>query len=508
MNFTSFHFLGFFVVTIIIGHWLKNRKQRIFFLVASYYFYGVFEPYYLILIFFSTLWDYVAALGIAARRAGKTSGLGRLPERGWLTASLILNLGLLGYFKYTNFGLTILNDVHPLGNTIFAWPFLNILLPVGISFYTFQSMSYTIDVYRGLIPARQSLVDFALYVSFFPQLVAGPIVRADTFFNQLDDRLPIGPDDIIVGLTRILVGFFRKLVLSDNLAPLVTEVFLRHNEHGPLDIWIASMGFAWQIYLDFAGYTDIARGLARLFGFEFNINFLYPMAARNITDHWQRWHISFTTWLRDYIYIPLGGSRGHPVRVQFNIVLVWLFGGVWHGPAYHFVAWGLWQAVMQLVHRYYSRTTLRAFLNERGGLTYNIVSRIFLFFNLNFGFIWFRAPDMQVATNMQGRLFGGYQAYDAIREIWNWVRGRGSLEAAILHWQGPAGWAAPDSQYSIFAGVLALYFVYEITFNHLQLEYFWKPENRSKLIVLLILLIFFILVFTPAESPNFAYFQF
>jgi hypothetical protein len=232
------------------------------------------------------------------------------------------------------------------------------------------------------------------------------------------------------------------------------------------------------------------------------------MAAKNITDHWTRWHISFTTWLRDYIYIPLGGSRLHPARVNLNIIIVWLFGGVWHGPAYHFVAWGLWQAAMQLIHRSYSRTRIRAWLNEKGGLPYGIFSRLFLFFNLNFGFIWFRAPDMLVATDMQGRLFGLYRLSDALKALPAWLGGRTDFSAVQGFLSVPENVALRPTEYAPYALLLAFYFVYEYVFNHFQLEYFWKPENRRKLILLLISLVFAILVFSSPESPNFAYFQF
>ncbi|MCB1138420.1 MAG: MBOAT family protein [Leptospiraceae bacterium] len=495
MNFTSFHFVFFFFTTLVLGHLLKGRPQRIFLLAVSYYFYGVFEPYYLILILFSTAWDYLAGLAIAYRRqweqnGGSRSLIARLPARFYLTASIIINLALLGYFKYTNFGITMLNDAHPLGNTVFAFPAESILLPVGISFYTFQSMSYTIDVYRGVLEARRDPVDFALYVTFFPQLVAGPIVRATTFLKQLDEGYSIGKNDIIVGVTRIIVGFFRKLVLSDNLAPVVNQVFGNPAGYGTLDIWVASLAFGWQIYLDFAGYTDIARGVARLFGYEFEINFLYPMAASSITDHWSRWHISLTTWIRDYVFIPLGGSRVGPIRTYLNIGVVWLATGIWHGAAYHFVAWGIWQFVMIAIHRVYGLSALGQRMRETGGLLYGIASRILLFFCLSFGFIWFRAPDMSTATLMQGRKFG----FENLNE--SFVFNSKLLSLSNLH------------GLKEFIALLILLWVYELFFNKYQLEYFWKPENRKKLIGILIGMLYLIIAMTPAETPNFLYFQF
>lgn len=486
MNFTSLHFVAFFFVTLILGHLLKGRPQRIFLLLASYYFYGVFEPAYLILVLFSTLFDYIAGLGIShSRNDSKSDLFARIRPGIWLAGSIVINLSLLGYFKYTNFGIEVLNDLHPLGDTPFGFAAADILLPVGISFYTFQSMSYTIDVYRENLEARKSFIDFALYVTFFPQLVAGPIVRATTFLQQLDQPKQIRIEDIKVGVTRIAVGFFRKLVLSDNLAFVVESVFGNPASYGTLDIWIASFAFGWQIYLDFAGYTDIARGVARLFGYEFEINFLYPMAASSILDHWSRWHISLTTWLRDYLYIPLGGSKVSTARTYINIGIVWLATGIWHGPAYHYVAWGIWQFVMIIIHRQYSATRVGKYLQESGGLWWAIGSRVLLFFCLNFGFIWFRAPDMATATLMHGRQFG-FENLNA-----------GFTMASMQ-----------PSVFSEFIVFLALLWVYELSFNKIKLDYFWKPENERKLILLLIVLIFMILSLSPTETPDFIYFQF
>lgn len=507
MNFTSFHFVAFFGITLLLGHFLKNRTQRLFLLLASYYFYGVFEPWYLVLILSSTIWDYVAAIGIEHARTGpETKGpsntdhssalpfpfLAAISPKAWLFSSLIFNLGLLGYFKYTNFGIEIYNDVQPLGDTYFAWPFENILLPVGISFYTFQSLSYTIDVYRGLIGARRSFIDFAMYVAFFPQLVAGPIVRATTFFEQLDQRLAVRRQDMVIGMTRIVTGLFRKLVLSDNLAIVVNTVFGNPQNYGVLDTWIAGFAFGFQIYLDFAGYTDIARGVARLFGFEFDVNFRYPMAATNITDHWKRWHISLTTWIRDYVYIPLGGSRVGPVRLYSNILIIWVLTGIWHGPAYHFVFWGIWQAAMLLSHRFYTKTALPSLLS-RGGLVYTGASWVLTMFSLNFGFIFFRAPDMAVATQMIGRLF--------------------SIENLHSFWQSgfqvlPAITNLPDSVYSSYAILLGLYALYDFYFDRFKEGELESDRYKIRLTVITTLMIFAILTLGSPDTPSFMYFQF
>ena len=526
MNFTSFHFVGFFTVTIILGHLLKNRIQRIFLLLASYYFYGVFEPWYLVLIISSTLIDYFAGMGIEAGRLSREGSIdkARYPALSffgpkiWLFISIAMNLSLLGYFKYTNFGIEVFNDLQPYGDTMFAWPATYILLPIGISFYTFQSMSYTIDVYRGVLTPRKDIVDFALYVAFFPQLVAGPIVRATTFLSQLDERLSIRKNDIIVGVTRIVVGFFRKLVLADNMGMVVNTVFANPERYGPVDIWLAGIGFAFQIYLDFAGYTDIARGVARLFGFEFEINFLYPMSARNIIDHWNRWHLSLTTWIRDYVFIPLGGSRVGHIKLYFNVFFIWFLTGIWHGPAYHFVVWGLWQAVMITIYRLYKNTRLHDVLNDKGGFVYDVLARITTMFFLTFGFIWFRAETMTKATFMQGRLFALHDLPRALTSFKAFLFNDGTWAAVKLHLFGPAtngtGTVTPVLKsflvpvHTDYLVLLFLYFIYEYIFKRLQLEYFWKPKNKRKLICLMIFMIFCIIVFASPDTPNFMYFQF
>lgn len=527
MTFTTFHFAGFFIVTIILGHILKGRWQRIFLLIASYYFYGVYEPVYLWLILISSLYDYIAAIGIESRRSFKSSKSGNwwenllalLPVRVWLGLSAVLNLSLLGYFKYTNFGIEVMNDVmgndgSAIGGFVFYWPAINILLPIGISFYTFQSLSYTIDVYRGSMKARRNAVDFLLYVSFFPQLVAGPIVRAETFFRNLDDRLPVNTQDIIIGFSRIVVGFFRKLVLADNLGVVVATGFSPevYTTLSPVQVWLVSWAFGFQIYFDFAGYTDIARGVARLFGFEFDINFHYPMAASNIKEHWQRWHISLTTWIRDYVYIPLGGSRVSKWRFYCNIFLIWALTGIWHGPAYHFIAWGILQGILLIGHMIYSNTRLHYWLNsfreshDWKGKTiffnYAVFSRFLLLFFLYFGFIYFRAPNMQMAHVMIGRGFGLTDFQSQLNHLWefDFLAFWNSFQFGISNFS--------DRISGSYWWLLGLVAFYEYFFNHFQLEYFWKEENRRKLIALLCFLILCTLVFALPEAPGFIYFAF
>ncbi|MBE7413546.1 MAG: MBOAT family protein [Leptospiraceae bacterium] len=469
MLFNSVHFLGFFLVTIVIGNILKQRPQRIFLLFASFYFYMAWNINFIVLLLSSTVLDYLVALGI------DKVGASEKQRKLLLSLSIFGNLGLLSYFKYTNFLLGVVGDLNFINS--YRFPIYNITLPVGISFYTFQSMSYTIDVYRKQIEARKSFIDFSLYVAFFPQLVAGPIVRATTFFRDLDDRLNILNEDIQIAISRILIGFTRKIVFADNLGKVVDETFRNYSMMNPLEIWTGAIAFGWQIYFDFAGYTDIAIGVARLFGFKFDANFQFPMTVRNISEHWTKWHISFTTWIRDYIFIPLGGSRGSVLFTYRNIFITWLFGGVWHGAAYHYIAWGVWQGIMITIHREYSKTKLREFFHSKGGLIYNIFSRFLTMYCLGFGFVMFRAETMTKAWEMiQSMLF--LKNISQIKRYANW-------EYGVL---------------------LIICFFASSFFSKRNIEF--MATSKNKLTYLNIAAIFLLLIFGVTESQNFLYFAF
>ncbi len=398
MLFNSVQFLVFFPLILLLSGLLKKKDNlvRILLLLASLYFYMAWNVNFIFLLLVSIVIDYFIALEIQKTEDVKKRKL-------FLVISLFGNLGLLCYFKYTNFLLGAFNDLNFLNS--FRFPVYSIILPVGISFYTFQSMSYTIDVYRKHIVARSSFIDFALYVSFFPQLVAGPIVRAETFFRDLDSRLPVTMEDIKISFARILLGFTKKVVFADNIAIHVDSVFRDYNALSSLEIWTGSILFAWQIYYDFAGYTDIAIGVARLFGFQFDKNFNFPYAAGNITDYWARGHISFITWIRDYIFIPLGGSRGTKFMIYRNIFITFLFAGIWHGAAYHFVLWGIWNGIFVSIHRAYSKTSFREFLLIKGGVAYDVACRLSLIFFLGISAIFFRAEDMTKGWAMLSRMF-------------------------------------------------------------------------------------------------------
>jgi D-alanyl-lipoteichoic acid acyltransferase DltB (MBOAT superfamily) len=315
---------------------LSWRTKKLNLLVASYIFYAGWNPPFVVFLWWSTLVDWICAKGIYATR----TRTGRIV---WLIITLVTNLGLLGWFKYGNFMLDNFVRLAGLMGIHYSPLQLDIILPVGISFYTFHSMSYTLDVYRGVQKPWPSFVDFALYVTFFPPLVAGPILRGYQFLPQLPEPRRASAQQWAWGLSLLVVGLFQKMVLADGIfAPVAEHVFGAAGTSGMnyLAAWAGTLGFAGQIFCDFAGYSTCAIGVALCLGFAMPDNFHYPYAAIGFSDFWQRWHISLSTWLRDYLYIPLGGNRRGDVRTYYNLMLTMLIGGLWHGASWTFVAWG------------------------------------------------------------------------------------------------------------------------------------------------------------------------
>ncbi|MGE0325266.1 MAG: MBOAT family protein [Polyangiaceae bacterium] len=344
MLFNSLVFLAFLPVALIGALTLRGNAWRGWVLVASYVFYGYWDPRFLILIAGSTVLDYVCASRIAASDSAPA-------RKRWLLLSLVVNLGVLAYFKYANFFLDSLDTVLARFGSSTAATRLDIVLPVGISFYTFQTLSYTIDVYRGDTKPAKSLLSFATYVAFFPQLVAGPIERSSRLLPQIEEgRVRPTALQLDEALWLIAVGFAKKVFIADNLAPIVSQVF-KQEHPGGLTVMVGTVAFAFQIYGDFSGYSDIARGVSKLMGVDLMLNFHSPYLASGPADFWRRWHISLSTWLRDYLYIPLGGNRGGTVRMYRNLSITMLLGGLWHGAAWTFVIWGAYQGVLLIAER-------------------------------------------------------------------------------------------------------------------------------------------------------------
>ena len=337
MVFSSIPFLYYFLPAVLAVYFLTPRKgKNAVLLLASLIFYGWGELRLLPLMAFTILLCYVCGLGIERSRKRKKL---------WLLASIVISVGLLGVFKYADFFIGSLNTV-----TGLKIPLLHLALPVGISFYTFQCLSYTIDVYRGSVPAQKNLINFGAYVALFPQLIAGPIVRYADIARELEHR-EHSWENAAVGLRRFLVGLGKKVILADNFALLI-RLFRQSGEKSVLFYWMYAVAFTLNIYFDFSGYSDMAIGLGRVLGFHFVENFNYPYLSRSVTEFWRRWHISLGSWFRDYVYIPMGGSRVSRWRWVLNILTVWMLTGLWHGAAWNFVLWGLLFAALLLAEKW------------------------------------------------------------------------------------------------------------------------------------------------------------
>lgn len=383
MQFNSTVYLLFLPVTMLI-YWLLPRKARNLFLaIASYIFYGWWDYRFLGLLFISTVVDY--GCGVALEKSD-------LPKRrkAILFLSLIVNLGILATFKYFNFFVDSAAVVLESFGLEPHLTTLNLLLPVGISFYTFQTMSYTIDVYRRQLTATRDFTLFMVYTSFFPQLVAGPIERATHLLPQLERPLPLTAARVEHGFALVVLGLFKKVVIADNAANLIDGNF--DAPAGSLYALGSIYLFAIQIYGDFAGYSDIARGSAKLFGVDLMRNFEQPYLSTSITDFWRRWHISLSSWLRDYLYIPLGGNRKGPVRTYVNLIITMLLGGLWHGAAWTFIIWGGLHGLYLAAHK----LMLRGKQADPGqGLARIWLKRIATFHLVCFAWIFFRGTDME-----------------------------------------------------------------------------------------------------------------
>jgi alginate O-acetyltransferase complex protein AlgI len=349
MGFNSLAFLVFAPIAIL-GNWvLRDRPLRVWMVVASYVFYGWAVPWYCVLLLASTLLDF--GVGLALGTANRSAKQRRM----WLTASLVGNLGLLAAFKYAAFLATSLNALAAVAGLRLALPIPDLPLPVGISFYTFQTLSYTIDVYRRRLEPTTSFTAFALYVAFFPQLVAGPIERASHLLPQLLERRPRSADDLLAGTSRILWGLMKKVAFADNLAIYVDSVYGNAAQAAPVEVLLATYAFAFQLYLDFSAYSDIAIGLSRTMGIHLRENFNWPYLARSPAEYWKRWHISLSTWIRDYLFRPLTGNAAGTLRVIASATLAFALAGLWHGASWKFILWGLyiglWTALMTLYGR-------------------------------------------------------------------------------------------------------------------------------------------------------------
>ena len=422
MNFATVEFILFYLV-VFAAYWLFPRTssrhvvRKILLLIASYYFYMSWDIGLASLIAFSTALDFT--VGRVLARSDRVT-----PRRAALIASLVGNLGLLAYFKYAGFFVeSAVVFANRLGYELSPEP-LNIILPVGISFYTFQTLSYTIDLYRRRIDPCRSLLDFAVFVAFVPQLVAGPIVRAAHFLPQLRADKTWSTAAFSSGFQQAIRGLAKKVVIADHIALVADAVFHDPASFGCAGTWFGVIAFAVQIYCDFSGYSDIAIGVARMLGFDLPVNFDHPYIARSFSDFWRRWHISLSGWLRDYLYISLGGNRHGPRQTYRNLLLTMLLGGLWHGAAWTFVAWGFyhgaWLAIVRAMPRIIPEPPE---LSARPPLLPTLIRIVVMFIIVCLGWVLFRAASfgdaLQIAQNLVG--VNGWESTSTLRNSGWWL---------------------------------------------------------------------------------------
>ena len=383
MLFSSIPFLYYFLPAVLIVYFLVPRVlKNTVLLLSSLVFYGWGEPKLLFLMIFTIALFYGCGLAIGWCKNQKW-------KKFWLTVSVVISVALLGIFKYADFFIDSFNSV-----TGLSVPLLKLALPVGISFYTFQCLSYTIDVYRGNVPSQKNPISFGAYVALFPQLIAGPIVRYIDVARELNERTHSW-DDVALGLRRFLVGLAKKVIIADNFA-LLMKLFRESGEKSVLFYWMYAIAFTLNIYFDFSGYPDMAIGLGRVFGFRFIENFNYPYLSKSVAEFWRRWHMSLGSWFRDYIYIPLGGNRVSKSRWVFNTLVVWMLTGMWHGAAWNFVLWGLLYAACLLAEKWIPALQKLPTILRRGYTLLVVV----------LGFVLFNAENMAQAGSDIAGMFG------------------------------------------------------------------------------------------------------
>ncbi|HLO84521.1 MAG TPA: MBOAT family O-acyltransferase [Nostocaceae cyanobacterium] len=471
MVFTEFRFVFFFLVVFCVYWGLQNNNHRKFWLlICSYIFYGAWDWRFLFLLLLSTVVDYIVGLMLSRPqvknlpinqeisaskvienpdyKTGQSNTfswdtilskpINQNERRVWLLVSLVINLGLLGFFKYYNFFTDSASNLLSFLGLPISIKTLEIILPAGISFYTFQTLSYSIDVYLGTLKPVKSFWDFALFVTFFPQLVAGPIVRASDFLPQLPTPKTLNQIDFRGCFMLFIVGYFKKACISDNLSPLVEQYFANPESYTALSCWIAVISFVIQIYCDFSGYSDMAIASAGLLGYKLPLNFNFPYFAENITELWQRWHITLYSWLRDYIYFPLMKTRPKNQRTELfrnrNMLILMLFSGLWHGAAWHFVTWGGLNGIALIVHRQWSSwiAPYKALVPIR-----KILGIPLTFYWFCASAIFFRSNDIKSALQIEKAfLFFNSSGEQNVNIQLGWI----FIPLVILHWAAYKGW--------------------------------------------------------------------
>lgn len=476
MLFNSIQFAVFFAIVYCLYLYLDYKWQNRMLLVASCIFYGAWDWRFLLLLFVTILIDYMCGLKIHG-----TCDVRKKKRYLWI--SILSNLAILGFFKYCNFFVSNLQilfahiglKIHP--------QFLGIVLPVGISFYTFQSMSYVIDVYRGQLKPATKLFDFALFVTFFPQLVAGPIERATHLLPQILSPRKFRANWFYQGLYLILWGLFQKVVVADNLAKIVNPIFSAPAPYNGAEVLIGVYAFAFQIFCDFSGYSDIARGLGKVMGFDIMINFNFPYFSTSPAEFWKRWHISLSQWLRDYLYIPLGGNRKGVVKTYRNLIVSMFLGGLWHGAAWTYVIWGIYHGFLLVVYRL-ANVILTRIVNGKNfvmGKGWIFIKGVVFFHLVCIGWLIFRAASIGRAMDMFYALFSNFN-----------ISGAAALIPII-------------KRFVTLTGVLLAVQSYQYVKNDLLALFKLKPAFRG---IAFFIMFIALLYFGVREPVEFIYFQF
>jgi D-alanyl-lipoteichoic acid acyltransferase DltB (MBOAT superfamily) len=391
MLFNSFEFLIFFSIVTISFYLLPHKYRWLLLLISSCYFYAAFIPIYLFILFFTIIIDYLSGIYIEKIKQRHKKKL--------LLISIIANLLILFFFKYFNFFIDNINTIYEYLGIVANLKPLNLILPIGLSFHTFQAMSYTIEVYRGNQKAEKHFGIYALYVMFYPQLVAGPIERPQNILPQLHKRISFSYSNLTSGLEQMLWGFFKKIVIADRLAIVVNEIYNNPNEYEGLTLVMGAIFFAFQIYCDFSGYSDIAIGCAKVMGIDLMKNFNTPYFSKSITEFWKRWHISLSTWFRDYVYIPMGGNRTIKWKWYYNLIITFLLSGFWHGANWTYIVWGIYHGVLLIVEAQFK------LFNKITNKYINLLLMLKSFILVMFGWIFFRANSINDAINIIFSIF-------------------------------------------------------------------------------------------------------
>jgi len=483
--FNSLQYLVFLPIVFLL-FWLVPHKWRVpLLLAASYVFYMSWRPVYGLLILGLTVGNFLLVPRVAAAATEKS-------KKWWLALVVAANLITLGIFKYAYFTLDTVKNTLGVAGINWNEPHLHIILPLGISFFVFEFIHYAVEVYRGK-PTVKKFFDFALFASFFPTQIAGPIKRYQDFIPQLDIPAKFKWQYLDEGMNLILMGLSKKVLIADNLALVAQAGFSHPERFSSVDLWLITYAFAFQIFFDFAGYTDIARGSAMLFGYKVPINFNLPYMAANVSEFWNRWHISLSTWLRDYLYIPLGGSRCPKWLNYRNLFITMALGGLWHGAAMHFLAWGVYQGLLLILHKEYSSALVKAGIASKllSSKVYHVASIVVTFHIVCIGWVIFRADNMQICWDVVSKLV--------------------TVPAELLHFSASQLAILQIRDPIIFPALVLLLpglMISQVVVNWLNDKKIFQSPPWVLQVGMMVAMMCLLTIFSPDTSPRFIYFQF